>query len=432
MPRLPNRILFHNRVEHALLRAAGQSRPITVLILDLDDFKTVNDSPGHAEGDALLMAAAERLQGCTRPFDTVARLGGDEFAFLIEDQSPENAPIQLANRIGAALATPIPLGDREVLVTASIGIAQTDASGSGSVEALLRNADVAMYAAKGQGKCGHAVYTPNMHAAALERINLERDLRKAVERQGFVLLYQPVVHLPSGAFAGVEALVRWRHPSRGLILPGDFIPLAEEHVELIVPLGQWVLREACRQARVWQDLCADNSCLHMAVNISPRQLQASNLGNDVACALAESGLRPQGLVLEITEGALMQSTDLALRQLNHLKAQGVRLAIDDFGTGYSSLSYLHRFPVDILKIDKCFIELLGEVGEGIGLARAIIALGNSLGLDTIAEGVEQAKQAQELERLGCRLAQGYHFSRPVQAGVIEKQWLRPATGKNLI
>jgi EAL domain-containing protein (putative c-di-GMP-specific phosphodiesterase class I) len=315
---------------------------------------------------------------------------------------------------------PITLGGREVTVTTSIGIAQ----GSGTdVDALLRNADVAMYTVKHRGKRGYAVFEPRMHAAVMERVDLEADFSKALARGQFKLVYQPILELETGRLAGVEALVRWHHPERGVVPPSVFIPLAEEDSQRIVPLGRWILREACRQAKIWHDLAPLHAPFHIAVNISVRQLQYSNLVQDVAIALADFQLDAGALVLEITESALMQRTDLMLRTLQELKTLGVRLAIDDFGMGYSSLSYLHRFPVDILKIDKSFIDRLGEESAGAGLTSAIIALGATLRMETVAEGVEHASQAVELKRLNCRFAQGYYFSRPITPEQVETDWI---------
>jgi diguanylate cyclase (GGDEF)-like protein/PAS domain S-box-containing protein len=426
LTQLANRTLFKNRVEHALLRTSRNGHKITVLFLDLDNFKTVNDSIGHAEGDTLLKETAGRLLHCSRPQDTVARLGGDEFAILVEDPLDDAALARLAERIAAAFFKPVVLGGREVIVTTSIGIAQ---GSSDSADALLRNADVAMYTVKNRGKRGYAVFEPGMHAAVMERVDLDADFSRALERGEFRLLYQPIVELGSGNLAGVEALVRWHHPQRGVVPPSIFIPLAEEDSELIVPLGRWILREACRQGKVWQDLGLLKPPMHIAVNISVRQLQYSRLVLDVAAALVDFQLDPHSLVLEITESALMQRTDLMLRTLQELKGFGVRLAIDDFGMGYSSLSYLHRFPVDILKIDKSFIDRIGEESAAPGLTSAIIALGATLGMETVAEGVEHASQAEELLHLKCRFAQGYYFSRPISAEEVEEKWLGKAVAE---
>jgi diguanylate cyclase (GGDEF)-like protein/PAS domain S-box-containing protein len=420
LTRLANRTLLRDRVEHALVRSQRGAHKVTLLFLDLDNFKAINDGIGHAEGDRLLKETAARLLHCCRTQDTVARLGGDEFAILIEDPLDMEAVVGLAQRIATALAEPLELGGREVIVTTSIGIAQ-GMGGDSDVDALVRNADVAMYAVKNRGKRGYAIFEPGMHAAVIERVDLEADFAKALERGELRLLYQPVVELGTGGFAGVEALLRWHHPKRGVVPPSVFIGLAEENSELIVPVGRWVLHEACRQGRLWQD-ARPGRRPHIAVNISVRQLQYSDLVEDVSEALQASGLDPHCLVLEITESAMMQRTDAMLRTLDQLRSFGVRLGIDDFGVGYSSLSYLHRFPLDILKIDKVFVDSLGKA-DGGSLTPAIIALGHSLKLEVIAEGVEHASQAETLVALGCRLGQGYHFSRPVTAEEIDARWI---------
>jgi diguanylate cyclase (GGDEF)-like protein/PAS domain S-box-containing protein len=408
---LANRALFFDRVTHALERGLRSEDGLAVLFLDLDNFKTVNDSLGHAAGDRLLVAAAVRLGVCVRASDTVARLGGDEFAVLIEDATGD-LPAVAAERITAALREPFELEGKEVFVTASLGIAFAEPGSTASE--LLRNADMAMYTAKGLGKGRSERFETRMHREALDRLELEGDLRRALERDEMTLLYQPIVSLDSGGVIGMEALVRWKHLDRGLMYPGQFIPLAEE-TGLIVTLGEWILREACRQAKAWDAKWQPAAPLSITVNISGQQLQHAGVVDVVRRALARSGLRPQSLVLEITESVLMQHTETMLDRLTALKAVGVRLAIDDFGTGYSSLSYLQRFPIDILKIAKPFVD---DVGTGQGhpaLARAIIALGETLSLRTIAEGIELREQWHGLRALGCEMGQGYFFARPLTA-----------------
>jgi diguanylate cyclase (GGDEF)-like protein len=406
---LANRTLFRERVEHALARANGGER-VAVLFLDLDDFKSVNDSLGHSEGDRLLEEVGVRLLKATRGFDTVARLGGDEFAVLLEGLAQEQDAMLVVERIRSAMRRPIPLQGREVMVSASIGVAHVDVGGN--ADEVLRNADVAMYRAKAAGKGGHEVYDPAMHAAVLERLEIQGDLRRALLAGEFRLLYQPIVELASEEVVGVEALIRWEHPVRGLVSPVTFIPLAEEN-GLIVPIGRWVLREACRQGRCWELAAAGHPAPTISVNISGRQLLDPAIVADVAGALAESELTPGLLTLELTESMLMHDSEATLQTLHALKALGVRLAIDDFGTGYSSLSYLQRFPIDILKIDKSFIDGVSRGGSDAALARTIVTLAGLLGLSPIAEGVERAEQQAHLVALGCARGQGYLFARPV-------------------
>jgi diguanylate cyclase (GGDEF)-like protein/PAS domain S-box-containing protein len=399
---LANRALFRDRVSHALALAQRRGSPVTVLFLDLDDFKTVNDSLGHAEGDRLLMAAAERFLACARSADTVARLGGDEFAILIEGGDGHDG---LPDRLAAAMSHPFSLSGNQVRVTASIGVAS--ASPGESADDLLRNADMAMYAAKRHGKGRAETYESRMYADIRERLDLEAALRAAIEHHELTLFYQPIVNLKSGGIYGVEALLRWDHPQFGRLLPQHFIPLAEE-TGLIVQLGSWVLGEACRQLQVWRSAHTQLP-LAVSVNISGRQLQGAGLVDALRQTLTSSGVEPASVVLEITESVLMQQTDAVLERLQQLKAFGVRLAIDDFGTGYSSLSYLQRFPIDILKIAKPFVEEVGQGADRSALARAIVGLGDTLKLQTIAEGIERAEQQAALIGLGCTLGQGHHF-----------------------
>ena len=411
---LPNRNLFLDRVDHALKRARRRGEGVAVLFMDLDNFKVINDSLGHEVGDELLVAVAGRLESCLRPADTAARLGGDEFVVLLEDVVDAEEAARAAERIADALQRePFRIGDRELFVTTSVGIAL---GGRGEGERpgdLLRNADLAMYRAKDAGKDGHAVFEPGMNERALERLGMEADLRRALERGEFRVFYQPEVDLARGAeVVGFEALVRWEHPERGLVSPAEFIPLAEE-TGLIVPMGRWVLEEACRQAKEWRDSYPADPPLKMSVNLSARQFERPDLAEGVAQALRQSGLDPRGLVLEVTESMVVEDVDAAISTLEELKALGVKIAVDDFGTGYSSLSYLKRFPVDYLKIDRSFVSGLGRDPKDDGLVSASIELAHALGLEAIAEGVETEGQLQRLRSLGCELAQGYYFWKPM-------------------
>ena len=411
---LANRALFKDRVEHMIERQARDNLPVSVLFMDLDDFKTINDSLGHAAGDHLLGEVGDRLKNCLRQADTAARLGGDEFAILLEDGGDGVDAAEVASRILASLEGPFHLEGKEVFVRASIGIASADARTSGleGAEELLRNADVAMYMAKEAGKGRYQVFEPAMHDTALQRLELKADLQRAVDNDEFVLHYQPVIELETGRIEGLEALVRWQHPARGLVAPLDFIPLAEE-TGLIVPIGRWVLREACTQARRLQERYELTPPLHMAVNLSARQLQRPEIVGEIAEILLETELSPHSLVLEITESVMMQDMDLSIQRLAELKELGVRLAVDDFGTGYSSLNYIRRFPVDILKVDKSFVDGVNEGGEESALTAAIIELAGILRLRPVAEGIERADQLEKLLALRCDLGQGFYFAKPL-------------------
>jgi diguanylate cyclase (GGDEF)-like protein len=402
---LANRALFIDRLELGLRRTQRSSRHPAVLFLDIDRFKLVNDSLGHAAGDELLREVGARLVASIRPGDTTARFGGDEFAVLLEDIEGREAAERVANRILGALRAPLSVAGRDVFVTASIGIAMAAAC----ADDMIRNADLAMYRAKAEGKGRCATFEPAMHAAVVERMELEGELQSVIERDELVLHYQPIVALDSQEIIGVEALVRWRHPTRGLVFPNTFIPLAEE-TQLMPDLGRWILTEACREVAGWRS----RRPLRLAVNLSAVELQSPDvLAGDVAAALARSGLAPDALVLEITETALMRDVTDSISCLRALKELGVLLAVDDFGTGYSSLDYLRRFPIDILKIDKAFVDDL--VDGDCKLAQAMIDLGASFDLEVIAEGIEHDSQRTRLLGLGCRFGQGYHFSRPVPA-----------------
>lgn len=418
LTKLANRALFRNRVEHAIAKLPRINTSLAVLFLDLDNFKAINDSMGHAAGDKLLVAVAERIQDCLRNTDTAARLGGDEFAVLIESVHRKDEAIVIAERIMNVFHQPFLIDGKEVYVRTSIGIAiACDDTIPGEV--LLRNADVAMYRAKMQGKGNYVLFEPHMHDALMQRMELEADLRHAIYEREFVIHYQPILHLDSGKLIGMEALVRWQHPKFGLLPPMSFIPLAEE-TNLIAPLGEWILTEACKQMESWRRQFAFDDELSVTVNISIRQFQQRELTELVKSALEKTGLPPDRLILEITESFMMQDKESTIRKLTELKQLGIRLAIDDFGTGYSSLSYLERFPVDILKIDKTFIEKISSNGEGTAVARAIIMMGDSLKLKTIAEGIEHPEQIDALKKLGCEAGQGFHFARPLTEAAMEE------------
>ena len=405
---LANRALIKDRIDHALVRSSRVGERTSVMFLDIDDFKNVNDSLGHVAGDGVLIEVAKRLRGSLRPDDTAARFGGDEFVLLLEDTDSASASA-VAERVLRSLSPPVMIQRHEVIIRASVGIAT--AGSDGSAELLLRDADVAMYAAKGRGKGTIQVYEPSMRDASVERLELDADLVRAVERGELFIHYQPVASLVNGELTGVEALVRWTHPRRGVLAPAAFIPRAEE-TGSIVAVGRFVLAEACRQAVEWK---RDLRPLGVAVNVSARQLEETEFVQDVRRVLTETGLEPNLLTLEITESALMRNAEDSIARLQELKRLGVRIAVDDFGIGYSSLSYLKRFPVDVLKIDRLFVDGLLHGAEDSALARAIIQVGRSLNLVTVAEGIEDAEQLKRLGALGCEQGQGYFISRPVPA-----------------
>jgi diguanylate cyclase (GGDEF)-like protein len=402
---LPNRLMLLDRLAERVAAPGGQ--PPTVLLLDLEEFTMVNDSLGHAAGDELLLGVASRLRALVRTSDVIARLGSDEFVLLVDGGSDETAAAVAARTI-EVLGRPFVLQGKEVRTGVSVGIA----SGTGDPAELLRNADAALQAAKERGGPGFAFFEPAMQAAALTRLALRADLERALERGELVLHFQPTVDVETGRVGGVEALVRWAHPERGLVAPGTFVPLAEE-TGLIVPLGRWVLAEACRQVRAWHDLMPWRAPLRVSVNVSGRQLLDPALVDDVAAALDASGLDPHTLVLEITETVLAQNTEVAVERLRALRELGVRTAIDDFGTGYSSLRYLQQFPLDVLKIDRSFVEDVDRGDHGSTFAQVIVDLARALGLETVAEGIERPSQLAVLRSLGCTTGQGFHFARPV-------------------
>ena len=405
---LANRTLFKDRVQHALSLVQRGQLPVAVLFLDLDNFKTINDSLGHDAGDRLLQAVAHRIVKRTRASDTVARLGGDEFAILVESVTTTADVRNIAESLIEALAAPFLLDDSAVSVAASIGVAYSGVATT--TEALLGNADIAMYHAKAAGKNRYTVFEPRMQDVLQERLRLEADITRSVVEQEFFLEYQPIVDLGTGSLLGIEALVRWRHPRDGVLMPGQFVAVAEDCGQ-IAKVGRWVLLEACRSLVAWRDSIAGGRGLRVAVNISGRHLQHGDLLRDVMDALAVSGLEPANLVVELTESTIMSNTDANLEHLQRLKALGIRLALDDFGTGYSSLSYLHRFPIDILKIDRSFVSRLTTSDNGPELARAVITLGSTLGLDIVAEGIEEEPQIATLLELGCVAGQGFFFAK---------------------
>jgi diguanylate cyclase (GGDEF)-like protein/PAS domain S-box-containing protein len=422
---LANRALFRDRLDHALDHDARAGSELAVIFLDLDGFKTVNDSLGHDVGDDLLREVAARLATAVRRGDTVGRIGGDEFAVLVEQSDrPLDDAIATAERILRVLRHPVRLGDQNVTVSASLGIAASH--GESDSTSLLRNADVAMYQSKATGKQRWTVYKPGMRTAALERVELETSMHAALDREEFHLEYQPVVVLETEEIIGFEALLRWRHPTYGRLLPDRFIPLAEE-TGLIVPIGRWVLSQATATMATWQRRFGLGRRLTVAVNLSTRQLAAPDLTDDVADALEASGLNPGCLVLEMTETVLVHDPVAAAARLHDLHRLGVRLAIDDFGTGYSSLSYLRQFPIDILKVDRTFTSTITERDTFPAIVRGILDLGRTLQLEIVAEGVEFEFQRTRLRDERCNLAQGFLFARPMPETDVERL-LAPLTG----
>jgi diguanylate cyclase (GGDEF)-like protein/PAS domain S-box-containing protein len=411
LTQLPNRTLLLDRLERAVHRLARSSGVGALLLVDLDEFKTVNDTMGHPAGDALLTTIASRLQGELRDIDTAARIGGDEFAVVVEDLATDDEALAVAERVRIALAAPFEIDGAELRPSASIGVV-TARHGTETASELLRNADLAMYAAKQAGRNRCVVYEPAMHADALERATLERELRSAVHRDELVLHYQPTVDLVDGHVTGVEALIRWGHPDLGLLSPARFVPLAEE-TGLIVPIGQWVLREACSQMSEWKQHDPERyGSMRVNINLSARQLERPGVVADVRAALEQSGIDPQCVVLELTESILAAREELVDR-LRELRALGVRLAVDDFGTGYSSLAYLRQFPLDVLKIDRAFVSGIATRQTDAALASTIIELGRALELTTVAEGIEDETQYELLRSLGCTMGQGFLMAKPL-------------------
>jgi diguanylate cyclase (GGDEF)-like protein len=420
---LPNRALFLDRLQH-VIESAERRRDLlyAVLFLDIDRFKVINDSLGHSVGDLLLIEVGRRLTTCLRPGDTVARLGGDEFAVLLENIADETDAADIAERVQKSLAPSFFIHGHEVFITQSIGLALKADRYTGS-EQILRDADIAMYQAKAKGKARYEFFDTTMHASIVDRLQLEADLRLAVEhRQGFVLHYQPIMNLKDRRLIGFEALVRWNHPSRGLVYPLDFIPLAEE-TGMIFPISEWTVRESCQQLHAWQKRYPSNPPLRMSINISSRQFLQPRFVEKIAGILEETGLIPTGLALEITESVIMENSEAAVATMAKLKAMGVCIHIDDFGTGYSSLSYLHHFPVNALKIDRSFISKMSTSDENREIVKTIVALAQSLNLDVIAEGVELKDQLETVRNLECQYGQGFFFARPMAAAAMEA-WIK--------
>ena len=406
---LANRNLLNDRIDQAIAWAKRNELVIGVMLLDLDHFKLINDGSGHLAGDALLKEVAKRLSNCVRETDTVARLGGDEFVIVLTDLPQAGDVDQVAEKIQSALARPVELVGRDVFVTASIGISMYPRDGDHG-EILLRYADIAMYRVKEHGRNSVRQFVPEMGSSAISRLDMEGALRRGLERSEFLLHYQPKIDLSTHRIVGVEALVRWQHPQIGLVHPVEFIRLAEE-TGLILPLGEWVLAEACRQQVIWRDLGL--SPIKIAVNMSARQFRQDDLAQRISAIFEQTGADPTGFILELTESMVMHDVDSALSALRALKGLGLSLSLDDFGTGYSSLSYLRRFPIDELKIDRSFINDIHENSDDAAIAGAIVAMGRSLGLSVVAEGVEKLEQATALEGMGCNQVQGYYFSRPL-------------------
>ncbi len=408
---LPNRRLFADQLEQRTDLARRKGQPLALLFLDLDRFKLVNDSLGHEMGDLLIQSVAQRLSGAVRKSDIVGRLGGDEFTVIVEGVTSAQDAALIAQKLIDTLSEPFTLDSREIFVTASVGIALYPFDGDQS-GTLLKNADTAMYRAKERGRNGYQFYTAEMSARAMERLALENNLRRALERDELLLHYQPQVRLDSGDLIGLEALVRWNHPDLGLVPPGEFIPLAEE-TGLIVPVGEWVLRQACRQARAWRE--AGRETLRVAVNLSGRQLRQQNLVEVIRQILEESDLPPGGLELELTESSIMHKDKLTISTLWALHEMGIRLSIDDFGTGYSNLGYLKRFPIDTLKIDRSFVRDITADPDDAAITTAIIAMAHNLKIDVVAEGVETEEQKAFLRERGCDAIQGFLIGRPMPA-----------------
>ncbi len=419
---LPNRNLFLDRLQHALSVAARRETPIAVLFLDLDQFKLVNDSLGHAAGDELLATVAPRIEEALRPGDTVARFGGDEFAVLAEDVGNERGATRIAERIAEALARPFILREREHFVSASVGIAIGD--GKEAPEALIRDADSALYRAKEHGRGGYEIFDEVMRSRVIEHMQIENDLRRAIRHQELELHYQPVIKLSDGSVVAMEALLRWNHPDRGMVGPLAFIPVAEES-RLIVPIGRWVIEQACRQAALWQQLNPDAAPVSVAVNLSARQIADPDLLSHIEGSIRANRIDPSTLWLELTESTLLDETTFVERTLDALKGLRVRLVLDDFGVGFSSLGYLKRLPLSMIKLDRSFVENLADSSHDAAIVRAVSEMADTIGIGVVAEGVETEDQVLMASALGCGYAQGFHFAEPVPAAHIERLLEQP-------
>ena len=411
---LPNRMFFMDQLKQSLQRAnQTQGLPFAVLFLDFDRFKIINDSLGHMVGDQLLIAIANKLKASVRPRDTVARLGGDEFTILLDSLKDPDDAIDMARRLLSNLSEQFKLPGRDVFITASIGVALST-GGYEHAEDVLRDADTAMYRAKSLGRARYEIFDKGMNAPTTDLPQIETDLWRALERDELTLDYQPIVSLRTGRIVGFEALLRWLHPSRGMVSPLEFISVAEE-TGLIIPIGQWVLNQACRQTREWQKLYPQTPPLQVSVNLSPKQFMQRDLIDQISLALDSGGLSPASLKVEITEGMVMQNVESTMQMLGQLQALGIAISLDDFGTGYSSLSYLHRFPISTLKIDQSFVSSMSNNQESLEIVRTILGLARNLKMEVIAEGVETLEQARELKAMNCEYGQGFYFSRALNA-----------------
>jgi diguanylate cyclase (GGDEF)-like protein len=415
---LPNRALFIKRLRRAIARTPGSTSTrehpaqVAVLFLDLDRFKVVNDNLGHRIGDTLLVHCCRRLTACLQQKTMLARVGGDEFAILLENVSHVSQVTDVADRLQEEMALPFRLREQEIFTSVSMGIALSHREGCDRPEDLLRDAHTAMYQAKASGRARREIFATGMRMRVVKQLQIETELRRAIEQQEFELFYQPIVALLTGQIAGFEALVRWRHPQRGLISPAEFIPVAEE-TGLIVPLGQWILETACRQLKQWQTQFPTDPLLMVSVNLSGQQFNQPDLVEFIESTLTTTGLEGRSLKLEITESVAMSDVETAITMLERLKALELQLSIDDFGTGYSSLSYLHRFPVTTLKVDRSFVSRMDDNSDNAVIVQAIVGLAQNLGMNVIAEGVETAAQLTKLHALQCEYGQGYLFSKPV-------------------